>query len=270
MRDRPRSPRAGGLAEQVVALGDDRGAAGRRDPHAPAASGKAGRAVQLVRRGRGQRASRWRSATRCAAGPVTRSPRQRRDVADPTARPARRPGPGAPGRRRGRRGRPYRLWICGPASGHILRSSAASSCRAASASTRSGSGRAVASGCGLADGPDADLGGSRRRPACPRPAGRAWRSCPAVMRAGRRAWLRSVSAGSPRAYPGSAVARVSRRARRIASPAGRPARVPGRVDEVSTVAARRRGQPGWSGRRPRREREFRARLIRCAIVASGT
>ena len=51
-------------------------------------------------------------------------------------------------------------------------------------------------------------------------------------RAGRRAWLSSISASSPRAS-GSSVARVSWRASRIASAArSTPARVAGRVDEV--------------------------------------
>ena len=51
-------------------------------------------------------------------------------------------------------------------------------------------------------------------------------------RAGRRAWLRSISASSPRAS-GSSVARVSWRASRIASRGQvHPARVAGRVDEV--------------------------------------
>ena len=89
-------------------------------------------------------------------------------------------------------------------------------------------------------------------------------------RAGRRAWLRSISASSPRAS-GSSVARVSWRASRIASRArSDPAGVAGRVDEVEhaqhdgevTGLVQAAAVPAGSARL--------ARLIRCAIVASGT
>ena len=89
----------------------------------------------------------------------------------------------------------------------------------------------------------------------------------ASVRAGRRACWSSSSASSPRAS-GSAVASVSCRARRMASRGQvvSPA-VPGVVDEREH--AQHDGQiTGFAEVRSRRLRF--ARLIRCAIVASGT
>ena len=86
--------------------------------------------------------------------------------------------------------------------------------------------------------------------------------------------MRSISASSPRAS-GSSVARVSWRASRIASTgqvlSGRArirAGMPGRVDEVEHPQHDGEVAGLVQAAVPRRVRL--ARLIRCAIVASGT
>ena len=126
----PGGPSAGGLADQVVALGDVRrapgglgvGRGGGGQVAAPARAGGRGRRASGDGRRAPRAADRSRAARRRGRGRGRPRPRGR----------ARRRGPGAPGRPRARRGRRTSR---GSAASRSPRRCAASSCRAAMAAS---------------------------------------------------------------------------------------------------------------------------------------